>query len=514
MAAMKFPFFRTSPAAFVTREDEARLQELEALYSAINQSQAVLEMDIDGTVLTANPSYLKMFGYTLAEIQGKSYSLFVEPVARESAEYRDLWEHLRGGQHEQGRFARIGKNGREVWVRASFNPLLGRDGKVFKVVKFASEITPIIEEARRLDRAVHESQDIIRAVLAGATDRRIVKTGKTGNLALLAESINGLIDGVSTTVAETEHVLKRATEGDLTSRMKLEDKSGHLRTLAESVNSMIKAMMDVITSLKKTSLEVHEGAEEISRGNLDLSRRTEAQALSLEETASSMEEMTAIVKNNAQNAGQASDLAASAGEQAERGSRVVGAAIAAMSEINAASKKIADIIGVIDEIAFQTNLLALNAAVEAARAGEHGRGFAVVASEVRNLASRSAAAAKQIKALIQDSVGKVDEGAKLVDESGKVLGEIVTRVKKVTGVMAEIANASREQATGIEHVNKAVASMETVTQQNAALVEEASAAAQAMTEQAKSLTNLISYYREQPQTARAQIDAATRRKSA
>jgi methyl-accepting chemotaxis protein len=511
---LKFPFFNAPLAALVTAQDNARLQELEALYSAINKSQAVLEMDIDGTVLMANTSYLEMFGYTLPEIQGKSYSLFVEPAARESAEYRDLWEHLRRGQHEQGRFARIGKNAREIWVRASFNPLLGRDRKVFKVVKFASEITPIIEEARRLDRAVHESQDVIRAVLAGATDRRIVMTGKTGNLELLAASINELIDGVSATVAETEQILQRAIEGDLTSRIQLDDKSGHLRTLAESVNSMIEAMMDVIASLKRTSREVHEGAEEISRGNLDLSRRTEEQALSLEETASSMDEMTAMVKNNADSASQASDLAASAGEQAERGSRVVGAAVAAMSEINAASKKIADIIGVIDEIAFQTNLLALNAAVEAARAGEHGRGFAVVASEVRNLASRSAGAAKQIKALIQDSVGKVDEGAKLVDESGKVLGEIVTRVKRVTGVMAEIADASRKQATGIEHVNKAVASMEAVTQQNAALVEEASAAAQAMTEQAKSLTKLISYYREPPQTARAHVGSGTRKKLA
>ena len=183
-----------------------------------------------------------------------------------------------------------------------------------------------------------------------------------------------------------------------------------------------------------------------------------------------MEQMTSTVKNNADNAAQASQLAEAAREQAERGGRVVDSAVAAMSEINAASKKIADIIGVIDEIAFQTNLLALNAAVEAARAGEQGRGFAVVASEVRNLASRSAGAAKEIKALIHDSVGKVNEGTRLVDESGKVLDEIVTRVKKVTDVMAEIASSSREQASGIEQVNKAVTLMDTMTQQNAALV--------------------------------------------
>jgi methyl-accepting chemotaxis protein len=310
---------------------------------------------------------------------------------------------------------------------------------------------------------------------------------------------------------EMNAVVERAVEGDLTARVVEEGKTGFYKSLAQGMNKLIGSTGDVVRTMSKAADEVRTGADEISRGNLDLSQRTEEQASSLEETASSMEEMTATVKNNADNAAQANQLASAARDQAERGGKVVGSAVAAMSEINAASKKIADIIGVIDEIAFQTNLLALNAAVEAARAGEQGRGFAVVASEVRNLASRSAEAAKEIKGLIQDSVGKVTEGTRLVDESGKVLGEIVTGVKKVTDVVAEIAASSREQASGIEQVNKAVTSMDEVTQQNAALVEEASAAAQALTEQAANLSELIAHFKVGAATARDRdADAAIR----
>ncbi len=479
----------------------ARLRVLESVYAAINKSQAVIEMDMDGAVLTANDSYLKMFGYTLAEIRGQPYTLFVDPADREGTDYRALWAHLHAGQYEQGRFRRIGKNGREVWVRASFNPLIDQNGKPWRVIKFAAEITPIILEGRAFDSAVHESQDVIQAALSGTGDRRISMSGKTGNLELLTGSINQLVASVSTTVAETMQVVQRAVEGDLTSRLRVDDKSGHFRALADSVNSLIQSMMEIVTRLTATAHEVKLGAEDISRGNLELSRRTEEQASSLEETAASLEQMTSTVKNNADNAAHACQLAEAAREQAERGGNVVGSAVAAMSEINAASKKIADIIGVIDEIAFQTNLLALNAAVEAARAGEQGRGFAVVASEVRNLASRSAGAAKEIKALIHDSVGKVNEGSRLVDESGRVLDEILTRVKKVTDVMAEIASSSREQASGIEQVNKAVTLMDTMTQQNAALAEEDTAAAQALTEQAIGLTQLIAHFRHSELTA-------------
>ena len=293
---------------------------------------------------------------------------------------------------------------------------------------------------------------------------------------------------------EVRAIVAKAIDGDLTVRISEQGKDAFFKTLAEGINRLLANMADVVRTMSRAAFEVQTGSEEISRGNAELSHRTEEQASSLEETASSMEEMTATVTNNAHNAEQASQLAASAREQAERGGSVVGAAVAAMGEINASSKRIADIITVIDEIAFQTNLLALNAAVEAARAGEHGRGFAVVASEVRSLASRSAEAAKELKTLIQESVGRVTEGTRLVDESGKALGEIVVRVKKVTDVIAEIASSGREQSSGIAQVNKAITVMDDVTQQNAALVEEASAAAQALAEQAANLTQLIGRY--------------------
>jgi methyl-accepting chemotaxis protein len=340
-----------------------------------------------------------------------------------------------------------------------------------------------------------EIANIVVAASSGDLSMRIRKEGKDGFFATLADGMNGILTNMSTVVAEFNAVIEAGKSQDLTARIDVAGKSGVFEQLSSGINALMDSMMNVVQEIKAAAQSVSSGSDEIARGNADLSGRTEQQASSLEETASSMEEMTSTVKHNADNASQANQLARAARLEAEQGGAVVSNAVTAMQGINASSKKIADILGVIDEIAFQTNLLALNAAVEAARAGEQGRGFAVVASEVRTLAGRSATAAKEIKALIQESVARVDEGTKLVDQSGATLGGIVTSIKKVSDIVAEISAASQEQSSGIEQVNKAIMQMDGLTQQNAALVEEAAAAAESLQDQARGLLNSMSQFK-------------------
>jgi methyl-accepting chemotaxis protein len=295
-------------------------------------------------------------------------------------------------------------------------------------------------------------------------------------------------------MVDAKRVLGNLAQGDLTDQM-TSVCDGDLEQIKISLNSAITNLTTTLTTVREAAESVTTGAEEITKGNEDLSQRTSEQASSLEETSSAMEEMTSTVKQNADNAKQANQLAIAARDVANKGGAVTTKAVEAMGEINQSSKKIADIITVIDEIAFQTNLLALNAAVEAARAGEHGRGFAVVAAEVRNLAQRSATAAKEIKGLINESIQRVTDGSELVDQSGKTLAEIVGSVKRVTDIIAEITAASQEQATGIDQVNKAIMQMDETTQQNAALVEEATSASQSMKEQAQALMHQVGSFK-------------------
>jgi methyl-accepting chemotaxis protein len=339
-----------------------------------------------------------------------------------------------------------------------------------------------------------EVEQIVAAAVSGDLAGRIRLEGKSGFLRNLSAGINELVENVGTAVDEVQVMVASANSGDLTRRIATDGRAGLLTRIGSGINALTENMGNIVSGVKAAAAEVSRGADEISQGNSNLSQRTEEQASSLEQTAASMEQMASAVRNSADNAAQASRLAVEASNHAQSGGAVVTRAISAMGEINSASHRIADIIGVIDEIAFQTNLLALNAAVEAARAGEQGRGFAVVASEVRNLASRSGTAAKEIKALIQDSVGKVEEGSTLVTQSGTTLGQIVNSVHHLTVIVSEIAASSREQSSGIEQINKAVAQLDELTQQNAALVEQAAAASQGMAEQARGLNASMSRY--------------------
>ncbi len=303
-----------------------------------------------------------------------------------------------------------------------------------------------------------------------------------------------LIRAIMQPLGEMLNHFSAISAGDLTSRIEVKSRN-EMGKLMGGLQVMQKSLIETVFNVRQGSTAIGVATQQIAAGNLDLSSRTEQQASSLEETASSMEELTSTVKQNADNARQANQLAASASTVAEKGGVVVSQVVDTMEEINTSAKKIVDIIGVIDGIAFQTNILALNAAVEAARAGEQGRGFAVVASEVRNLAQRSAAAAKEIKTLIGDSVDKVEIGSKLVAEAGVTMKEVVHGVQQVTDIMSEITAASQEQSAGIEQVNQAISQMDQVTQQNAALVEEAAAAAESLNEQAGKLAEAVSVFK-------------------
>jgi len=334
---------------------------------------------------------------------------------------------------------------------------------------------------------------LVEAAVAGDFTRRIELSGKEGFFKQLGEGMNRLMTVSRTGLDEVVRMLEALARGDLTERIS-NDYSGTFGRLKDDSNTTATQLTAMLGEVKQAVAQINQGVSEIATGNADLSARTEQQAASLEETASSMEQLTATVRQNAESARAANQLAISASDVALRGGQVVGEVVTTMGSITASSKKIVDIISVIDGIAFQTNILALNAAVEAARAGEQGRGFAVVAAEVRNLAQMSASAAKDIKTLIHDSVEKVGNGTQLVEEAGRTMADIVSSVRKVTDIMAEISAASQEQTQGIKQVNQTITQMDQMTQQNAALVEEASAAAHSLEDQAEALVAAVARF--------------------
>lgn len=430
-------------------ETKVKAMEFNSRLEAISRSTAIIEFTPAGSILFANENFCSAMGYELKEVVGQHHSMFVDSAYRATSEYKEFWAKLGRGEYDSAVYKRVTKSGETIVLQASYNPIYDQTGKVIKVVKFASDITEQYNASETLAKAVEESQVVI----------------------------------------------SKAKAGDLTQRIKLDGKTGEIASLCGGINAIMDKMAEVIMQIKEASEVINNAAGEISTGNNDLSSRTEQQASSLEETAASMEELASTVKQNAENAQQANQLALTASGVAVKGGQVVGEVVSTMSGINDSAMKIESIITVIDGIAFQTNILALNAAVEAARAGEQGRGFAVVAGEVRNLAQRSATAAKEIKELISDSVSKTAEGTKLVENAGTTMQEVVQSVQRVADIISEISAASLEQTTGINQVNEAVTNMDETTQQNAALVEEAAAAAESLVEQAVQLSDVVSVFK-------------------
>lgn len=470
----------------LTQHEIAR-QNMKGLVEAIDKSYATIEFDLTGTIQTANGLFLQTMGYSLEELKGKHHRLFVEPSSGGSQEDRAFWEKLGCGESDAGQYKCLAKGGREVWLQGSYNPVMDDMGRPFKVILLAMDITS-------QKQAQVEVEKLIKAATAGQLSERIETGSFSGTSRELTESVNRLLDAVASPLHEAQTVLAALAKKDLTHSMS-GAYQGEFEQMKANVNGALHNLSETMTTVRAAVEAVSSGADRISKGNADLSHRTSEQAASLEETSASMEEMTATVKQNADNAKQADQLAITARDTADKGRAVTQQAVDAMEEINKSSKKISDIITVIDEIAFQTNLLALNAAVEAARAGEHGRGFAVVAAEVRNLAQRSASAAKEIKELINESIQRMTDGSELVNQSGKTLEDIVNSVKRVTDIIAEISAASQEQASGIDQTNTAILAMDKTTQQNVALVEETTSSAQSMKAQANELLSQVAEFK-------------------
>jgi methyl-accepting chemotaxis protein len=485
-------------------EDERREAEenLRIRTALDNVSSSVMVADEDYNIIYMNKTLGRMFhdaedalrgelpGFDADRLLGSNMDAF----HRDPAHQRHMLDAM---QSKVSSDMQVGG----LSLRVIANPVLDAQGRrLGTVVEWANRTAEVAVE-REIDH-------IVDAARAGDLGNRIALEGKSGFFLQLGTSINDLVEVVSNVIEDIARSMRHMADGDMTRPIEREY-AGTFGEVREDVNSTVANIAQIVRQLLDATADITTGSGQISAGNNSLSARTEQQASALQQTAASMEELTATVQNNASNAQHANALAATASDTAQRGGDVVGRAIRAMEEINVASKRIAEIIGVIDEIAFQTNLLALNASVEAARAGEQGRGFAVVATEVRNLAGRSATAAKEIKELINDSVDKVDAGSALVNESGRTLEEIVAGVKKVGDIIAEIAAASSEQASGIDQVNRAVTAMDEVTQQNAALAEQTSAASSSMSDKAREMAQMVAFFTVDGATAHAVAPART-----
>lgn len=445
--------------ATVITEQKNREADMAGQVSAIRKAMAVIEFTLDGHILDANENFLAVTGYSLGEIKGKHHSMFCDAAYRSSPEYRLFWEKLGRGEYDSGQYQRFGKGGREVWIQASYNPIMDAKGRPTKVVKYATDITEQ-KAARQLAKAVGEAQGVIG----------------------------------------------RAKDKDLTTRIDMAGKEGEVAVLCGGINELIETMAEVIGAVGVISGKVGAAADKMASESVELAERAESQAASLQETAATTEELAASIKTSAGNSRQAAALGDEAKTVASRGGAIVTDAVAAMGRIEQASTSIADIISMIDEISFQTNLLALNAAVEAARAGDAGRGFAVVASEVRALAGRSSESANGIKSLIANSSEQVRSGVQLVKDAGRTLDEIVDAANRVAGTIAEISSAATEQANGVEEMAKTVAHMDEITQRNSLMADASSKLSRDLQGETQALAALVGAFRLGDQPARLAAD--------
>ena len=420
---------------------ESRLSELDRKFKAISRSQAVIEFRTDGTIVEANDNFCNAMGYALSEIVGRKHSMFVDPQYAASEEYAAFWRALNRGEFSAQKFRRLAKGGREVWIQASYNPILDQAGRPTGVIKIATDITAAEQERLAADarrKALESDQERVVQAVAAALDR--------------------------------------LSKGDLTTQIEARFEGGYAQ-IKDNFNDAVANLRTTLSGIADATAGLMGGSEEIMVAVSNMARRTEQQAATLEETAAALDQVTATVRSTASGAAEASKAAGGAKAEAERSGIIVREAVEAMHGIEEGSRKVTDILAVIDEIAFQTNLLALNAGVEAARAGDAGRGFAVVAQEVRALAQRSAEAAREIKGLIASSRSQVEQGVRSVGATGEALTQLGTLAVQIDHVVSDVARSATEQSTGLGQVNSAVNDMDKVTQQNAAMVEQTTAAA-------------------------------------